>query len=127
MGMVLAAVSFADPLMLVGLLAALVPVALHLLNRMRAPVVVLSFSDEGFLEREEIEAMLGELCGGRSESVLVIEKEYPRYVGAKIGIYNPEGKKVGKVSHVRNREMVYVARVEGREAANRVRAGVGVA
>src|SRR5262249_1670980 len=37
--MFLAAVSFADPLMLAGLLAALVPVVLHLLNRMRAPVV----------------------------------------------------------------------------------------
>ena len=38
--MVLAAISFADPLMLAGLLAALVPVVLHLLNRMRAPVVL---------------------------------------------------------------------------------------
>ncbi len=37
--MVLAAISFADPLMLAGLLAALIPIALHLLNRMRAPVV----------------------------------------------------------------------------------------
>ena len=38
--MYLAAISFADPLMLAGLLAALVPVVLHLLNRMRAPVVL---------------------------------------------------------------------------------------
>ncbi len=38
-GMVLAAVSFSDPLMLAGLLAAAVPVVLHLLNRLRAPVV----------------------------------------------------------------------------------------
>lgn len=37
--MVLGAVSFADPVMLVGLLAAGVPVLLHLLNRIRSPVV----------------------------------------------------------------------------------------
>ena len=37
--MQIAAISFSDPLMLAGLLAALVPVVLHLLNRIRAPVV----------------------------------------------------------------------------------------
>jgi hypothetical protein len=37
--MLLAAISFADPLMLAGLAAALVPVVLHLLNRVKAPVV----------------------------------------------------------------------------------------
>jgi hypothetical protein len=37
--MLLGAISFADPLMLAGLVAALVPVVLHLLNRVKAPVV----------------------------------------------------------------------------------------
>jgi Mg-chelatase subunit ChlD len=37
--MIVAAISFSDPLMLAGLLAALVPVFLHLLNRVRAPVL----------------------------------------------------------------------------------------
>ncbi len=37
--MPLAVVTFSDPLMLAGLLAALVPVLLHLLNRVRAPIV----------------------------------------------------------------------------------------
>ena len=32
-----------------------------------------------------------------------------RYVGAQIGIYNPAGEKVGKVSHLRNVEYVFVA------------------
>jgi adenine-specific DNA-methyltransferase len=31
-----------------------------------------------------------------------------RYVGAQIGIHNPQGKKVGKVSHLRNVEYVVV-------------------
>ena len=35
----LAAITFADPLMLAGLVAALIPIILHLLSRMRAPVV----------------------------------------------------------------------------------------
>ncbi|HUO08606.1 MAG TPA: BatA domain-containing protein [Phycisphaerae bacterium] len=37
--MILAAISFSDPVMLVGLLAAAIPIALHLLNRIRSPVV----------------------------------------------------------------------------------------
>src|SRR5277367_2797737 len=37
--MILAAISFSDPLMLVGLLAAGLPVALHLLNRIRSPII----------------------------------------------------------------------------------------
>ena len=32
-----------------------------------------------------------------------------RYVGAQIGIYNPPAHKVGKVSHLRNTEYVFVA------------------
>src|SRR3954467_4734411 len=37
--MILAAVAFGDTLMLAGLVGALVPVVLHLLNRMNAPVM----------------------------------------------------------------------------------------
>ena len=32
-----------------------------------------------------------------------------RYVGAQIGIHDPDGKKVGKVSHLRNVEYVVCA------------------
>ena len=41
--------------------------------------------------------------------VHVVERPYRRYVGARIGIYNPGGQKVGKVSHLDNRELVFVA------------------
>ena len=40
--------------------------------------------------------------------VLVIEKDFKRYVGAQIGIYNPSGDKGGEVSHLRNKEFLYV-------------------
>jgi adenine-specific DNA-methyltransferase len=70
---------------------------------MRASLLVVSFNDEGFLAREQIEAALSE----RGE-VVVLTKDFKRYVGAQIGIYNPRGEKVGKVSHLRNREFIYV-------------------
>jgi adenine-specific DNA-methyltransferase len=32
-----------------------------------------------------------------------------RYVGAQIGIHNPAGQPVGKVSHLRNKEYLFLA------------------
>jgi adenine-specific DNA-methyltransferase len=66
--------------------------------------VVLSFSDEGYLSRDQIIHMLS--SRGR---VAVIENDHPRYVGCKIGIHNQEGKKVGKVGKVRNKELFFIA------------------
>jgi adenine-specific DNA-methyltransferase len=71
--------------------------------------LVVSFSNEGYMAREEMEERLGSLWereGGAR--VRTIERDYKRYVGAQIGIYNPAGEKVGKVSHLRNKEYVYV-------------------
>jgi adenine-specific DNA-methyltransferase len=70
--------------------------------------VVVSFNNEGFLARERLEALLGGLWGGNAR-LRVVESDYPRYVGARIGIYNPAGVKVGKVSHLRNKEYLFVA------------------
>jgi len=42
--------------------------------------------------------------------VEVIEKDFKRYVGAQIGIHDPDGKKVGSVSHTRNKEFLFVVR-----------------
>ena len=74
-----------------------------MLGELRAQTVVVSFSNEGFVTFDEMMAMLSEL--GR---VTVEEKDYRRYVGAQIGIHNPSGEKVGKVSHLRNREYLFV-------------------
>ena len=69
------------------------------------PVIVLvSFNDEGFLSREEAERLLANRA-----AVTVIERDYPRYVGARIGIYNPAGEKVGRVGRLRNKELLFVA------------------
>jgi adenine-specific DNA-methyltransferase len=75
----------------------------ELVAAVRAPWIVLSFNDEGFLTREAAEALLAT----RGE-VTVIERDYPRYVGARIGIHNPAGEKVGRVGRLRNKELLFV-------------------
>jgi len=67
--------------------------------------LVVSFSDEGYISRPEMEALLS----SRGE-VSVLVNDFRRYVGARIGIYNPGGEKVGKVSHLRNKEFIYVVK-----------------
>ena len=54
-----------------------------------------------------MEAMLSELWGGQGK-VTTIENDFKRYVGAQIGIYNPQGAKVGKISHLTNKEYIYI-------------------
>ncbi|RMH40528.1 MAG: DNA methyltransferase, partial [Deltaproteobacteria bacterium] len=72
----------------------------RLLDAVRAPVIVVSFNNEGYLTRDQMEALLRSLWGGRGK-VATIERDFKRYVGAQIGIYNPSGEKVGRVSHIR--------------------------
>ncbi len=78
----------------------------QLLQTVRAPILLVSFNNEGFLSREQMESLLSELFAGRGK-VTTIEQPYKRYVGAQIGIYNPQGEKVGKVSHLRNKEFIF--------------------
>jgi adenine-specific DNA-methyltransferase len=87
----------------------------ELLQAVRAPVLIVSFSNEGVVTPAEMEAMLASLWNGQSR-VTTIENDFKRYVGAQIGIHNPEGQRVGTISHLRNKEYVYVAeRVEEEE------------
>ena len=51
-----------------------------------------------------VEAMLGARA-----HLEVIEIPHDRYVGAKIGIHNPRGEKVGQVGRLRNVEYLFVA------------------
>ena len=67
--------------------------------------MLLSFSNEGFFADTEISALLDDRFG----EVAVIPIDSPRYVGARIGIHNPKGERVGAVSHVRNTELLFLA------------------
>ena len=68
-----------------------------------ARYLLVSFSNEGYLTRQDLQEMLRE----RGE-VAWVDVDYKRYVGAQIGIYNPSGEKVGQVSHLRNRECLFL-------------------
>ena len=68
-----------------------------------ADVVVLSYNNEAWLTFDE----LRDLCAGRGH-VEVLAFDSARYVGARIGIHDPTGRKVGAVSHLRNTEYVLV-------------------
>lgn len=73
------------------------------IERVRAPNLIVSFNDEGYLARAELERMLS-----ARGPVQVIEIGHPRYVGARIGIHNPKGEKVGTVGRLRNVEYLFL-------------------
>jgi adenine-specific DNA-methyltransferase len=70
----------------------------------QARVVVLSYNDESWVGLDDLRGM----CAVHGH-VEVLQFDSARYVGAKIGIHDPAGRKVGTVSHTRNRELVLVA------------------
>ena len=74
-----------------------------------AEVVVLSYNNESWLSFDQ----LHDLCAGRGH-LEVLAFDSARYVGARIGIHDPAGRKVGSVSHLRNTEYVLVAGERGR-------------
>lgn len=81
------------------------PLALRQVVRdVRCRVLILSYNDEAWVTRDALEDM----CS-HHDFVETLAFDSKRYVGAQIGIYNPGGQKVGKVSHLRNLEFVVVA------------------
>jgi adenine-specific DNA-methyltransferase len=83
----------------------LMPDALaRVIASVRARVVVVSYNDESWVTADE----LRDMCAVHGH-VEVLEFDSRRYVGARIGIHNPQGERVGTVSHVRNQEYVVVA------------------
>ncbi|HEX3946715.1 MAG TPA: DNA adenine methylase [Acidimicrobiales bacterium] len=67
-------------------------------------LLVLSYNDESWIGLEELQDM----CAHRGR-VATLEFDSARYMGARTGIHNPAGQKVGTVSHLRNRELLVVA------------------
>ncbi len=79
----------------------------RVVDAVRARVLIVSFNDEGYLDRETLERMLARRGPVRVETMAA-----RRYVGARIGIYNPRGEKVGAVGKLKNHELLYVVRCE---------------
>ena len=83
-----------------------------------AEVLMVSYNDESWVTAEQ---MMQSLRDAGHDDVRMLAFDAKRYVGAQIGIHNPSGEKVGRVSHLRNTEYVFVAgpteRVEAAIAA----------
>ncbi|WP_135465972.1 DNA adenine methylase [Crenalkalicoccus roseus] len=82
----------------------ILPALTRIVESLRCRTLIVSFNNEGYLTREQMERLLS-----RRGRVQVIELTHDRYVGARIGIYNPKGEKVGRIGHLKNTEYVYVA------------------
>ena len=98
------------------------PALESVIERVRADVVVVSVSDEAWVSVGDV----ARWCAPRGE-VAVLEIGSPRYVGARIGIHDHRGRKVGAVSHTRLREYLVVAGPAERVAAAIGRAGAELA
>ncbi len=79
------------------------PALQAVIEAIRAPNLIVSFNDEGYLSRDQLVEMLS-----ARGHVQVMEIPRPRYVGARIGIHNPKGEKVGAVGRLRNVEYLFV-------------------
>ncbi|MFW6050976.1 MAG: DNA adenine methylase [Myxococcota bacterium] len=71
--------------------------------RLKCRHLLVSFNNEGHVTRPEMEALLAE-----RGHLGVVAVDFKRYVGAQIGIHDPSGRRVGRVSHLRNTEHLFV-------------------
>lgn len=69
-----------------------------------AEVLIVSYNDESWVALDD----LIEMCRPHGD-VVALAFDSKRYIGAQIGIHDPDGNKVGEVSHTRNLEYVLVA------------------
>jgi adenine-specific DNA-methyltransferase len=76
----------------------------QVVRAVRARMLVLSYNDEAWVSLDE----LVELCAPRG-AVAVLEFDSARYVGARIGIHDPSGRRVGQVGRLRNVEYLLVS------------------
>jgi len=72
----------------------------EVIGALDADLVVVSYNNESWVTIADLEG----ICSARGGMVRTLAFDSRRYVGALIGIHNPDGEKVGKVSHVRNVE-----------------------
>ncbi len=89
----------------------------HTIASCRAPNLIVSFSDEGFVSLDDLRDMLA--AKFNPSHILTLAFDFKRYVGAQIGIYNPRGQKVGSVGKLRNTEHLLIATTDRPSASLR--------
>lgn len=87
------------------------PAALaDLIGRVKADVVVVSFSNEGFVPLSD----LVDMCERRGNPVTVLAFDTRRYIGQQIGVFSPDGRRVGQAGPERNVEYLLISAPEDR-------------
>lgn len=76
----------------------------HVLFSLKSRKIILSFNDEGYVSRRQLEDMLE-----RWGTYACLAVPYRRHVGSRIGIYNRKGEKVGSPTHHDNHEFLFYA------------------
>jgi adenine-specific DNA-methyltransferase len=76
-----------------------------LIQNVDAETVVVSFNSEGFVP---LDALI-EMCAQRGHPVKVLEFDTRRYIGQQIGVFSPDGKRVGKAGPERNVEYLLIS------------------
>lgn len=71
----------------------------------RAEVVIVSFSNEGFVP---LDALI-DMCAARGNPVRVLAYNTRRYIGQQIGVFSPAGIKVGQAGPERNVEYLLIS------------------
>jgi adenine-specific DNA-methyltransferase len=95
------------------------------IEAIRCRHLLVSFNNEGYVDRDEMIALLS-----TKGHVGVVAVDFKRYVGAQIGIHNLQGEKVGRVSHLRNKEYLFVVseqRETVEDVVSALRASIGEA
>jgi adenine-specific DNA-methyltransferase len=93
------------------------PAMATLLSGLDAQVVVVSVSDEAWVSLDELRALLDDRGATATLSI-----EQARYVGARIGIHDPQGRRVGEPGRLRNVEHLLLAGPRARVRAAAVAA-----
>jgi adenine-specific DNA-methyltransferase len=81
----------------------------ELVDTLDARYLIVSFNNEGYVSEAEMREILG-----RRGPVAVQRVDFARYVGAKIGIYNPSGVKTGTVGRLKNQELIFIVACDGK-------------
>lgn len=87
----------------------ILPAMEEVVRAIKARHLIVSFNDEGRISPQDMIALLS-----TKGEVLTLRFDYKRYVGAQIGIYNPQGKKVGAPGRLRNKEYLFVVAQDAR-------------
>jgi adenine-specific DNA-methyltransferase len=93
-----------------------------LIEALGARWLLVSVNDEGFHSPAHVHELLVE-----TGYVARIDVDSKRYVGAQIGIHNPRGEKVGRVSHLRNREHLFLVGPDRQLVAEAAEIGLAAA